>query len=101
MPAGAREPVPMTFLINFVQGFDLKCGSTTGGNHVSNSYHWSNRAVDMYGSKDEMLRLQRKALRTPQLFREAFYDGAERYVKNGRIIRGKLGGHLDHVHLAR
>lgn len=55
----------------------------------------------MYGTAEKMMALQRRALRRPALFREAFYDPAGRYVKNGRIQIGAVGGHKDHVHLAR
>lgn len=101
MPAGPPEPVAMTWLINFVRASGLRCGSTSGGNHVPSSYHWAHRAVDMYGSPENMMRLMRRALSTPQSFAEAFYDPAGRYIKRGRIIKGAIGGHKDHVHLAR
>jgi hypothetical protein len=91
----------MTWLINFCHPYKLRCGSTSGGNHVPSSYHWIDRAVDMYGPPEEMMKLARAALKTPGSFREAFYDPAGRYVKNGRIIKGAIGGHRDHVHLAR
>lgn len=55
----------------------------------------------MYGSPERMMALMKRALSTPQSFREAFYDPAGRYIKNGRIIPGAIGGHRDHVHLAR
>jgi len=42
-----------------------------------------------------------KALRNPKSFVEAFYDPAGRYVKNGVVRLGTIGGHSDHVHLAR
>jgi hypothetical protein len=91
----------MTWLINFTRGSGLRCGSTSGGNHVPSSYHWIHRAVDMYGPPERMMALQKRALNSAPSFREAFYDPAGRYVKNGRVIPGAIGGHRDHVHLAR
>ena len=32
--------------------------------------------------------------------RELFYDPMGRYVKNGMMYQGAIGGHSDHVHLA-
>jgi hypothetical protein len=55
----------------------------------------------MYGPPEEMMRLMRKALSTPASFREAFYDPAGRFIKNGRVHKGAIGGHRDHIHLAR
>lgn len=101
MSAGRPEPQPLTWLFNFVRAYNVRVTSTSGGNHVPSSYHWVHRAVDVVGTPREMQRIHAAALRRPRQFREAFYDPSGRYVKNGEIVRGAIGGHQDHVHLAR
>jgi hypothetical protein len=101
MGAGQLEPVPMTWLINFLQPFNVRVSSTSGGRHVPTSYHWRHRACDVVGTPDELRRVARRALAQPASFREVFYDPMGRYVKNGVIRQGAIGGHGDHVHLAR
>ena len=101
MAPGQTEPVPLTWLFNFVKPHAVRISSTSGGNHVPSSYHWVYRAVDCVGSAAAMSQLHRAALARPTWFREAFYDPTGRYVKNGVIRKGKIGGHSDHVHLAR
>lgn len=101
MTVGRAEPQPLTWLFNFVRPYRVKVTSTSGGNHVPSSYHWVHRAIDVAGTPVAMRALHASALRNPRDFREAFYDPAGRYVKNGRVVQGKIGGHTDHVHLAR
>jgi hypothetical protein len=96
-----REPVPLTFLFNFVKPYRVRVTSTSGGAHVPGSYHYVYRAIDVSGTAEEMRRLARDACERPWAFREVFYDPLGRYVKNGTVRQGKLGGHQDHVHLAR
>jgi len=48
-----------------------------------------------------MRQLARIALQNPHQFREVFHDPMHEYVKNGVKRRGQVGGHNDHVHLAR
>lgn len=98
MPA---EPVPLTFLVNFIKPYRVRVTSTSGGAHVIGSYHYVHRAIDVTGTEDEMRKLAAAALSRPQAFREVFHDPMGRYVKNGRVRLGKIGGHADHVHLAR
>jgi len=95
------EPVPMTWLMNFAKPFRLRVTSTSGGRHVTGSYHYVHRAVDLAGPREEMMRCARAALARPDQFREVFYDPLGKYVKNGRVRLGHIGGHEDHVHLAR
>lgn len=78
--------------------FGLTITSTTGGNHVPGSYHYSGRAVDIAGSPKQMM----KFFKWAQKFRptELFYDPAGYYYKNGRKVSGAIGGHSDHVHIA-
>jgi hypothetical protein len=95
------EPVPLTWLFNYVRPFSVRVTSTSGGRHVPSSFHYIHRAVDVAGPAPELARLFRQVLRHPGLFTEAFYDPAGRYVKRGVIHRGSIGGHTDHVHLAR
>lgn len=95
------EPVPLTWLFNFVRPHRVSIASTSGGNHVPTSYHYRYRAVDVIGSPAAMHALMTRAVQRHQEFREAFYDPFGRYVKNGEIRQGAIGGHSDHVHLAR
>jgi hypothetical protein len=99
--SGQLEPVPMTWLINFLQPFAVRVSSTSGGRHVPTSYHWRHRAVDVVAPHQELMRVMRAAFGQPHAFREAFYDPMGRYIKNGVIRPGQIGGHGDHVHLAR
>jgi hypothetical protein len=95
------EPVPLTWLFNYVRPYAVRITSTSGGAHVPSSFHYIHRAIDVVGPPGEMRKLARNALATPKLFREVFYDPMGRYVKNGEVKRGQIGGHNDHVHLAR
>jgi hypothetical protein len=97
-PAGSSS---LSFLKRFVAPFGVTVTSTTGGKHVKGSYHYKARAVDVSGSPEQMLAAARAALRDPTQFREVFYDPLGVYVKNGRVYRGAIGGHSDHVHIAR
>lgn len=92
----------MTWLFNFVSGTPgLRIASTSGGNHVPTSYHYRYRAVDVVGPKGALTQLIERAVHRHAEFREAFYDPYGRYVKDGVIRLGEVGGHDDHVHLAR
>lgn len=95
------EPVPLTWLMNFAAPFKLRVGSTYGGNHVVNSYHYRYRAIDLYGPAEAMKACAAAACRHPREFVEVFHDPLGRYVKNGSVRLGAIGGHADHVHLAR
>ena len=103
MPANRRttEPTALTWLFNFVRPFGVRVTSTYGGVHVATSWHYEYRAIDVTGTAQEMRRVHMAALRHPDWFKEAFYDPSGRYVKNGHIQQGHVGGHNDHVHLAR
>jgi len=82
---------------------------TTGGNHAPNSYHYSKQAIDIgdaTNSLTDMRRWQGHAYRNPSKFVEFFFDQPHPtygyfFIKNGQIIRGKFGGHSDHIHAAR
>lgn len=104
-PARVRPPKPgqstLNWLRNFASPYGLTVTSTTGGKHVPGSYHYKARAVDLAGTPSEMLAVAREALRNPGRFREMFYDPLGFYIKNGKVYRGAIGGHSDHVHLAR
>jgi hypothetical protein len=78
--------------------FGLTVTSTTGGTHVPGSYHYSGRAVDIAGSPAQMM----KFFKWAQRFRptELFYDPVGYYWKNGQKVKGSIGGHSDHVHMA-
>jgi len=65
---------------------------------AEHSYHMRGEAIDVAPNADAM-KIYHYALAHPWLFTEAFYDPAGRYVKNGQVVKGKIGGHTDHVHL--
>lgn len=90
----------MTFLVNWIAPYNVRCSSTHGGNHVPTSWHWVHRAIDVYGTADEMEKLARASVHSHRLFKEVFYDPLGRFVKNGTVHLGAIGGHSDHVHLA-
>ncbi len=98
-PGGGGNP--LSFLKGLAGEYGLTVTSTTEGTHVPGSYHYKKRAVDYGGDSARMMRLMQYALKHPGEFREAFYDPAGVYIKNGKVYRGSIGGHSDHVHLAR
>lgn len=95
------EPVPLTWLVQFASRYAVRVVSTHGGNHVPSSWHYRYRAIDVVGNKAAMREIAAAACRIPHEFREVFYDPLGRYVKNGEVRLGSIGGHADHVHLAR
>lgn len=68
------------------------------------SFHNFGRAIDV-APNDAAMKFVAYARKNPGLFREVFYDGGNGpsiYIKNGVLYPGKvLGGHSDHVHIAR
>lgn len=64
------------------------------------SYHNSGRAIDV-APNAEAMKFLAYAFAHPGQFKEVFYDPAGRYIKNGVIVKGSIGGHSDHVHIAR
>ena len=68
------------------------------------SYHNFGRAIDVQPNKAAMAFVA-YARKNPKLFREVFYDGGNGpsiYIKNGVLYPGRiLGGHSDHVHIAK
>jgi TP901 family phage tail tape measure protein len=72
--------------------------STTGGRHAVNSYHYRGKAVDMVSS--DMRQIATALLDARAQLAEMFYDPLGQYVKDGRLVRGAIGGHSDHVHAA-
>jgi hypothetical protein len=79
----------------------LTVTSTTGGKHVSGSWHYKGRAIDVAGSPGQMMQFFTAAAgKWGKNILELFYDPAGWYIKNGQRIGGAIGGHSDHVHLA-
>lgn len=62
------------------------------------SYHNSGRAIDVdpNGTSDVIAYAQAH----PSQFREFFYDPLGWYIKNGKVVKGSIGGHSDHIHIA-
>jgi hypothetical protein len=78
----------------------LSVTSTTDGRHVQGSNHYTGHAVDFADGAGSMMKFARQALGFAPRLRELFYDPLGVYVKNGSIVKGAIGGHSDHVHLA-
>ena len=95
---GSKNPIK--WLENFAKPFGLTVTSTTSGNHVKTSWHYSGHAIDIAGSADRMMSAAKAALKHPQDFKEMFYDPLGKYIKNGKVVKGAIGGHSDHVHIA-
>lgn len=65
---------------------------------VPDSYHLRGEAIDV-APTEKAKQFYRYALAHPQLFTELFYDPAGLFIKNGRVYKGAIGGHSDHVHI--
>jgi Putative Flp pilus-assembly TadE/G-like len=80
----------------------LTVTSTTGGVHVTNSFHYRGLAIDVSGSHAQMQAFFHEALDTYGQGNtiELFYDPIGYYIKYGQRVPGAIGGHGDHVHLA-
>lgn len=91
----------MTWLINYARRWSVRVTSSTGGHHVADSYHYRARALDLVGSSRVMRDVMMDARKHPHDFAEAFHDPMGWYVKSGKLVAGAIGGHQDHVHLAR
>lgn len=89
------------WLEHYAAPYGLTVTSTTEGKHVKGSYHYKGRAIDLAGSPDQMRAAAEAALQHPQDFAEMFYDPIGAYIKDGKIVKGAIGGHSDHVHIAR
>lgn len=63
------------------------------------SYHNFGRAVDI-APNAAARSLAAYALKNPGQFRELFFDPLGWYIKNGKIVKGSIGGHSDHLHFA-
>lgn len=82
--------------------FGLTVTSTNQGEHVTGSYHYQDRAVDIAGTPAQMKKAFEYLVKNiPHgKLTELFYDPAGYYFDNGKRIKGAIGGHSDHVHLA-
>jgi Putative Flp pilus-assembly TadE/G-like len=80
----------------------LTVTSTTGGVHVTNSFHYRGLAIDVSGTASAMRAFFFEALETYGAANtiELFYDPIGYYIKYGQRVSGAIGGHSDHVHLA-
>ena len=76
---------------------------TTGGKHAPGSYHYRGMAVDFGDAKNDPAKLRALASwarRNHGRIKEFFFDPLGWYIKDGKIIKGSIGGHGDHVHIA-
>lgn len=69
----------------------------TGG--APGSYHLSGRAIDV-GVGPGLRALAGYARQHPERFLEFFWDDLGWYIKRGKIVKGAIGGHGDHGHIA-
>jgi hypothetical protein len=65
------------------------------------SLHMSNRARDVNPSDPDFGKLVSYVKQNPGAVSEFFYDPLGWYAKNGRIVKGAIGGHGDHAHIGR
>lgn len=65
------------------------------------SFHLRNLARDVDPDDPNFSKLVAYVKTHPGEFREFFYDPLGWYVKNGRIVKGAIGGHGDHGHVVR
>jgi hypothetical protein len=83
--------------------------STTGGQHAAGSYHYSGRAVDMAGTREEMVRFQRGELQRHRRWRRhreiigpdneaILLRGSEADLQEGTALESM---HDTHVHIAQ
>lgn len=109
-PAGDEHGGTLMWLRRYARPYRLTITSTNTGDHVRNSYHYSNRAIDLGGSPQRMAAIAADALKHPKDFVEMFYTGPGNpgfFIKNGvvypdsQLDRSVATGHRNHVHLAR
>lgn len=81
--------------------------STTGGSHVSNSYHYRGNAEDLVSSAGNMERLAAWLYQYYPYILELIHSGGSGYfVKNGQKVSASYYGastvsqHYNHVHIA-
>ena len=89
--------------VALAQRYGLQITATDNGGHVQNSWHYLGRAFDASNSTHptpEMMAFAQQMLGLSDIELEMFYDPLGRYVKNGQILGGAIGGHSDHVHVA-
>lgn len=91
--------------------FGLKQSSSDNdarGVHTENSFHYQKtphgvRAYDYGDAKNNPATLKKLAAylkQNPSRVKEFFYDPLGWYIDNGKIVKGSIGGHGDHAHLA-
>lgn len=74
--------------------------STTGGTHSPTSWHYSGNAVDLGGTRSQMISFQKsEAKRGARKYNELFGPDSF-YIKNGAVYEGAFPDHQDHVHVA-
>lgn len=93
------------------QRFGLRVGEHPGFDrvdpvHTATSYHYQRgekggRAVDISGDPAKLRRFYRQITRRyGSQLSEAFHDPEGYYYKNGKRIKGAIGGHGSHAHFA-
>jgi hypothetical protein len=84
--------------------WSFSAGQLTGGQHAHGSYHYQGRAADFGLAGHSVGQLKQLFAAFQGHFgshiKELFFDPVGHYIKNGQSIRGAIGGHGDHLHIA-
>lgn len=84
------------FGLTITSGYrDAKTNAAVGG--APNSWHMKGRAIDV-ATGPQLEKVASYVRANPQRFEEFFFDPLGWYVKGGRIVNGKIGGHGEHGH---
>jgi hypothetical protein len=79
----------------------IQANRATGGSPTSYHLPGGPSAYDLNPADPQARSLIAYARKNPGYFKEFFYDPLGWYIKNGKVIKGKIGGHGDHIHAAR
>lgn len=112
-PKGTRTGTSWRLIEQFVRmmngGKSLRVTATTGGGHISNSYHYSGEAVDWAGSSSLMAHVAQQLwagysryflelIHSPRWFA---HNGVKESASQGRHTYGAVyAGHFGHIHTA-
>lgn len=77
---------------------------TTGGSHANGSKHYQKKAVDFGDATNDPARMRQFAAYLSRNagtlgISDVYYDPQNWYISNGKKIKGKFGGHSDHLHV--
>lgn len=107
--SGRSYPIIKQFVRALPGGSGLGISATTGGGHISNSYHYSGEAVDWTGSHSRMNKVAREIwqgyskymlelIHSPSYFA---HNGVKETHSQGKRTYGAVyAGHFNHIHTA-